>query len=319
MQEGPFTQMFDAKEYVLKPVYFEIEVLEKYFKNPKYLVFYSDYRGSVLLMNGYEEIRDFGLAYYKKDTTMRAIVTFAEDLKKMPIKTQGYWFSYLLDEQDECFPNEGFVKNLILGDWVEDISIYQALLMEIHYINKMCKAVSIEPMFREEFPYDDLSQNNRPIGYHNILLPTRENYYNFINTLEKMTTSNINIKTFQRSTPMIKGVDNTYTDKSGNTHTQIKNSVSLLDDWLNANISNNPNIHSDIIIPLKKLVKLRQTPAHRLYENEYDKRIWNNQNELMHEIYTAIRNIRLAIALHPFAKQVHVDETLFEGKRIVIY
>lgn len=325
-QEGPFNRMFDAKKDILKPVYFKIDVIERYFKDPKYLIDYSDYRGSIALddsyfdsdnLDDYEYIKDFGLAYSKISHFKRAIVIFADDLIKMPAKVQGYWFYYLIDKQKDYFPNEGFVKNLIYGEWVEDISIYQALLMELHFINKMCEAISITPMFREEYSYDGSSQNQRPIAYHNILMPTRENYYSFVNTLEKITTSNINIKTFLCSPSTIKKVDGTYIDESGTTRN--KGSVMLLSEWLGLNIVGNPNIQSYIIEPLKRLVKLRQTPAHKLYKNEYDETIWNDQNELIRNICKAIRYIRLLLANHPLSKAIVIPEYLYDGKHIRIY
>ena len=100
MKNGYFNQKFDSKEDFLKPVYFKIDVLERYFKDPKFLVFYSDYRGSIALkdeyvesddLDDYEHVRDFGLAYSKEDNLIRAVVTFADDLIKMPAKVQGYW------------------------------------------------------------------------------------------------------------------------------------------------------------------------------------------------------------------------------------
>lgn len=325
-QEGPFSRMFDAKKDILKPVYFKIDVIERYFKDPKYLIDYSDYRGSIALddsyfdsddLDDYEYIKDFGLAYSKTSHFKRAIVIFADDLIKMPAKVQGYWFYYLIDKQEDYFPNEGFVKNLIYGEWVEDISIYQALLMELHFINNMCEAISIAPMFREEYSYNESSHNQRPIAYHNILMPTRENYYSFVNTLEKITTSNINIKTFLCSTSTIKKVDSTYIDKTGTTRN--KGSVMLLGEWLGLNVVGSPNIQGDIVEPLKRLVKLRQTPAHKLYKNEYDETIWNDQNELISDIYKAIRYIRLLLANHPLSKAIVIPEYLSDGKHIRIY
>ena len=87
-----------------------------------------------------EYLKNFGLAYNKREEFDRAIVTFADDLIKLPPKMQSHFYSYYLDNQDDYYPNEGFVKNLILGEWVDTISIYQALTMELHYINKMCEA-----------------------------------------------------------------------------------------------------------------------------------------------------------------------------------
>lgn len=107
MSHSPFTDRFGS-QHTLKPVYFSIEVLERYFDDPKYLVFYSDYRDSICLKDeyatddDYEYIRDFGLAYKQDDTNERAVVTFFGDMLKLPYKAQCYWFSYLLDPLKLC-------------------------------------------------------------------------------------------------------------------------------------------------------------------------------------------------------------------------
>jgi len=316
--------MFDYTKTILKPVYFDIGVLERYFKDPRYLVYYYDYRGTIKKQvendneDDYEHIEHFGLAYSRKNRSKRAIVTFLCVFNEMSERVKSHWFSYRIDKQDEYFPNEGFVKNLIHGEFGEDISIYSALLMELSCINRMCEAISITPMFREEYKESDESQQNqRPIGYHNILLPTRENYYNFINTLEKITTTNINIKTFQKSVPSIDKIDHTYKDEAGTIKTE--GSVSMLSDWCETNFKNNSSIKQSIIAPLKELVKLRQIPAHKLYDNEYDEAIWNDQNELMGKIYDAIRYIRSLLANHPSTESVRVSKFLLDREHIKTY
>lgn len=323
MSPSPFTDRFGS-QHTLKPVYFSIEVLERYFDDPKYLVFYSDYRGSICLKDeyatddDYEYIRDFGLAYKEDDTNERAVVTFLGDMLKLPYKAQCYWYSYLLDQQDMYFPNEGFVTNLIRGEWVDNISIFQALTMELHYINEMCMAIGLPGMFREEYPSDSPVQNDRPNNYHVILLPTEERYYNFVITLEKMTTSNINIDTFlttvqgERYIPSINSIERL--DDQG----KPKGSVTMLVEWFKANV-HGADIDKDIKLPLRELIKQRQTPAHVNYPNKYDKSIWTRQNNLIQSIYVAIRNIRLLLANHPKAKSVKVPDVLFDGEHIAIY
>lgn len=198
----------------LKVVYFDVHVLERYFNNPKYYIFYSGYRGKISIKDEYfdastenEYIKNFGLAYEKKNPEKRAIVAFAADLAKISNKAQGHWYSHLLENSDDYYPNSGFIKNLIHGEWVEDISIFDALLMEIHFINKMCESIELPPMYKEEFKYNSMRKEDRPINYHIVLLPTRDNYYNFINTLEKLVINNLEPKTFTQDALLIKGVE----------------------------------------------------------------------------------------------------------------
>ena len=44
--------------------------------------------------------------------------------------------NYFENQQDYLI-NEGFYKNLILGEWVDEVSIYDAILDEMIVINKM--------------------------------------------------------------------------------------------------------------------------------------------------------------------------------------
>ena len=118
-------------------------------------------------------------------------MVFAGDLIELPCKMQSHFHSYYLENQDEYYPSGEFVKNLIYGEWIDTISIYQALTMEIHYINEMCTAIGIPKIFLKEYPMDARLQNERPNNFHTILVPTQKRYYDFIITLEKMITGNI--------------------------------------------------------------------------------------------------------------------------------
>ena len=318
-EKGYFESIYSEKNY-LKPVYFDIQVLERYFEDPKYLIFYSDYRGSIVIDDEYatddserlEYLKDFGLAYKKGDFYDRAIVTFAGDLIKLPSKMQGHFYSYYLENQDDYYPNEGFVKNLIYGEWVENISIYQALTMEIHYINEMCSSIGIPKMFLKEFPSDTSLFNEKPSDFHVLLMPTEKKYYDFVITLAKMITDNLNINTFLTSACLIKPIERE--DEDG----KIKGSLTLLAEWFNQN-TRLANIDDDIKLPLRELIKERQTPAHKIIENKYDKSYWKKQNDFMQKVYVAVRNIRLLMANHPMCKNIMIPDYLYDGKHIKSY
>lgn len=302
-----------------KVVYFDIHVLEKYFNNPKYHIFYSGYRGSISIKdeyynesNGSEYVKNFGLAYNEENPKKRAIAAFASELSKLSNKAQAHWYSFMFDESENYYPNNGFIKNLIHGEWVEDISIFDAMLMEIQVVNSMCTNIGITEMFREEFNHNSMNKDDMPMHYHIILLPTRDNYYNFINTLEKLVINNIQPQTFIDSGPLITGVDRKTIEGYN------KGTLVLLSEWFAQN-NNSRTVEQDIIAPLKKLRKLRQKPAHKLYSNDYNEQIWSDQKELMHLIYSALRGIRLLLANHPLCKDVKIPKTLYKGTNIVQY
>ena len=292
-----------------KVVYFDIHVLEKYFNNPKYHIFYSGYRGSISIKDAYfnesnrnEYVKNFGIAYNKDNPNKRAIVAFASELSKLSSKEQAHWYSSMFDESENYFPNNGFIKNLIYGEWVKDISIFDAIVMEIQVANSMCTSIGITKMFREEFNPNSLNKDDMPMHYHIILLPTRDNYFNFINTLEKLVINNIQRQTFIDDGPLIKGIDGKTIDGYN------KGTLVLLSEWFAQN-NNSRTVEEDIITPLKKLRKLRQKPAHELYINAYDEQIWSDQKELMHLIYSALRGKRLLLANHPLCKDVKIPKT----------
>lgn len=303
----------------LKTVYFNVYVLERYFSNPKYYISYSDYRGSISVKDVFnnkaedsEYIKNFGHAYEKDNPEKRAIVEFASDLAKLSKKAQGHWYSHLLENSEDYYPNNGFIKNLIYGEWVEDISIFNALLMEIHYINKMRECINIPKIYKEEFEFNTMDKEDRPINYHIILLPTRENYYNFINTLEKLVINNLEPEAFARDANLIVSVERKTEDGFN------KGTLVLMSEWFSKNVSAE-KIEETIIKPLKMLRKIRQKPAHQLYDNLYDEAIWEDQKELMQSVYSAVRAIRLLLTNHPDCEKVIIPKILFEGRNIVQY
>lgn len=302
----------------LTPVYFQIEALEKYFSNPQYIVHYADYRGTIYPReeceneDEYEYIKDFGLAWNKTNRWDRAIVLFYGDILKMPVKSQCYWYSYLVNSQENYVPNDGFITNLILGDWVEDISLYQALIIELSIINQMCQAMGLPNLFRKEFSDSFECNSNRPHNFHVLLTPTAGNYYPFVETLEKMTTGNINEQVFLLGKGSLKPIDKK--DSEGNN----RGSLSMLSEWLCVNVVG-ADIENAVTKPLRKLIKERQVNAHKLYSNDYDRIYWQKQSEMLHGVYTAIRNIRLIFANHPQAKSVEVPMYIFDGEHIRDY
>lgn len=70
---------------------------------------------------------------------------------------------------------------------------------------------------------------------------------------------------------------------------------------------------------MKNLRKIRQKPAHELYTNIYDEKIWIDLKKLMHNVYSAVRAIRLLIANHPLGGHVKIPEVIIDGKHIVQY
>lgn len=316
--EKPFTKMLLDGQEQLKILFFDIEILETYFQDPRYKVFWHDYRGSIVVSDEFygedlesEYIKDFGLGYHKEKLYEERVVgVFLGDLAELSLNAQLKWKVNYLENQQDYLINEGFYKNLILGEWVDEVSIYDAILDEMIVINKMCENMGIPHLFNKTYKPHTFE---KPEDYRIMFLPTLKNYYSFILTLEKIIIHNINYKTFTTTAKYIKPVERK--DDKGN----LKHSLNMMSEWLKQNIRTNEDMDELIINPLKSIRKIRQVPAHEIYSNQYDKLLYKKQNEMIIETYKAIRSIRLFFANYPGNKEIEIPEYLITGEKIRIY
>jgi hypothetical protein len=210
-EEKPFTLMLMKGKCQLEIVYFNVEVLESYFQDPRYKVSSYDYRGNIYPVEGFydelegEWLRDYGLAYHQEmKNNKRAIGVFICDLAKMSLNAQLRWKINFLTNQEEFHINSGFLKNTIYSEWVDEVSIYDALLEEMIVINKMCGKIGIPVLFKKIFKPHEYE---KPEDYRIIILPTLKNYYAFVTSLEKLIVDNINHKTFLIEAELIRPVE----------------------------------------------------------------------------------------------------------------
>lgn len=314
----PYTTMMQKGEKQFKIIYFNIEILERYINNPKFLVMDNGYRGKIYPKDEFNEdktiedeyIKDYGMAYINGENLERAVGVFICDLAKLTSQKQMLWKGFELLNQKVCKINSGFVDNLIYGKWITKVWIFHALIDEMTKINKQCACMGIPKLFNKTF---GTHFSEMPDGYRNIFLPTLKNYYDFVLVLEKMIVHNISYKTFQKSSTFISCVERY--DDSG----KEKGSLVMFQDWLSKNIDTKEDLTEIIIKPLRNIRKIRQKPAHELTSNSYDVCLYQKQIDLMNETYSAVRAIRLFFANHPLAKSVTIPEYLISGRDIVSY
>lgn len=70
------------------------------------------------------------------------------------------------------------------------------------------------------------------------------------------------------------------------------------------------SIPKEIMKPLKKVRKERQSPAHEVIDNSYDPSLVELQKEIMEGCYLSLGSIRRNIQTHPKAKDVELDDRL---------
>lgn len=324
-EDKPFTEMLARGSEQFRTMYFAVDVLELYVNNPQYAIWDCGYRGNICIRDWdatkedalhTEYIKDFGIAYpcqepYDHD---RAICVFLRDLSKLNYEAQCKWRGFLLRDQTEFRVNYGFIKNLLYADWVTEYWIFDALLDEIKVINAMCCGMGLPQLFCNEYTREsqDLS------GYRIILIPSLKNYYEFVSALEKIVVNNINYKTFQQKALYIKPIER----KKENG--LLKGSIEMLEEWFSINYfasypEGNEVFKKYISRTFRKIRNIRQTPAHELYDNKHDKTVYRQQNELIEEVYHAVKELRMMFSKHPLAKTVVIPDELQDEGNIVIY
>ena len=322
-EEKPFTAMIARGAEQYRVLYFAVDALELYVNNPQYIIWDCGYRGNICVRDNATEdvlhsefIKDFGVSYPRtgpKDRD-RAIGVFLRDLSKLNFESQCKWRAFLLRDQSEFIVNSGFVKNLLIGGWVDECWIFDALLDEIKLINSMCKSIGLPPLFCNEYS----REGNELIGYRTLLIPSLRNFYEFVNAVEKIVVNNLNYKSFQQNALHIKPIDRKKADGTP------KGSIEMLEEWFSVNyFASNPKgndaFKKYIAGTFRGVRKIRQVPAHELYANEHDKALYRKQNKLIEEVYRAVRDLRMMFGRHPLAAIVPVPDHLQDVKNIVLY
>lgn len=314
--DRPFTKRLLLGEPQLLPLYFDLTVLERYYNDPRYHFWFHDYRGSISISSSHSELQEtderdkiilqsFGLGYDSKKK--RVVVVFLRYLRDLSPEHQQVWNTYLL--RRKCRISDDYYRISILGKWVKHGSIYRAFLEEQVVINKMSKLMGRPKLFKKTF------KDDRPREFSLFLRPTLKNYLNFVHLLDKMISENINKDFFQKEVPLEERI----VHSDGTIEVRPRATLTLLEEWLRKAIRvEENNIFNEIIRPLKEVRRFRQKPAHNIQDNEYNRKYYDKQDELMNRVYKAVRTIRLLFANHPKVKGYKVPNWLYEG-RIKIY
>jgi len=94
-----------------------------------------------------------------------------------------------------------------------------------------------------------------------------------------------------------------------------KGTLKLFEEWLSLNfMANDPQELKKLFIPFKKIRQERQTPAHKIDENLYDKKYIEKQKKLIEKSYSTMRTIRNIFQKHPNGKNVEIKKWLDEGE-----
>lgn len=297
--DRPFSQMLATGHGHLELLFFDLAVLEMYSTDPRYHFEFRSYSGWISIRDDYcfdDDTRErdkiylksFGLAYDQKER--RVLTVYLTDLAKLSPEHQQYWRTKQI--LDECKVLKEYLDNTLGGIWVNTASFYAALLHEQAEINKLCELIGHSPMFRKTF------EHHWPPGYSIFFRPTKRNSLNFVHTLDKILSDNINKDFFGDDIPdkeIVELPDGTREIKPLGTLRMLKN-------WLKEQIRFNDSDGLERLLqPLREVRDLRSRNAHQLVVDEFDQKYHDEQDRLVVDVYYSLASLRRLFAAHPDA------------------
>lgn len=317
-KDRPYTRLLALGEPQLKSVFFELHVLEKYFRDPRYHCYFGDRDGSIsisdthYLSTGMPEkdkvlLQSFGIGYDEQRS--RVVVAFLRDLSNLSREHQQIWKAHEVTEK--CTINSDYLRASILGEWPEYYSVYEAFIQEQFEINKLTEMIGKPALFRKTF-----EEGKRPIEFSPMLRPTLQNFQNFAHTLDKVLSDNINREFFKGDIPL----DERIQAGDGSVEKRSLGTITLLERWLRAKYrrGDGEEISREVVEPFRQVRKIRQPAAHAVGKDEYDPSFAKQQDELLGRVKMSLTKLRLIFSSHPKAKGYSAPEWL-DGDKIVFY
>lgn len=308
-----YTKQLALGEPHLKPIFFEIEVLERYFNDPRFEFEFKDYSGRISCKYDENEkpilreednvfLKTFGLGFDENNN--RLTVVYLRYLKNLTSEHQIYWKGK--ERSGNCKILEEYHQNTIEGNWTSSYSIFSGFLGELKCINDLTEYIFGKKVFRKSF-----EEENRPKEFTFFFTPTIRNYNDFISLLDKMISENINKDFFEGKVDFFEFKEL----EEGIVERITKGTLQLFEEWLTIvyNVKSDGSVN-ELFKPLKKVRRERQNPAHRINENEYNLKLIEKQKEIMNSVYNVFRNLRNIFHQHPKAKKFIIPEWLENGK-----
>lgn len=312
-ENSEFTKQLALGEPHLKPIFFEIEVLERYLNDPRFDFKFEDYSGQISCKydeNGHpvprEEdqifVKTFGLGFDSEGN--RLAVVYLRYLKDLTAEHQVFWKSK--ENNGNCKMLKEYHENTIQGNWTFSYSIFTGFVGELNCLNKLSETIFGIPLFRKDYNKED-----RPKEFTFFFFPTLRNYNDFVLLLDKMISDNINNDFF-------KGQIEPYELKEieeGIVERKQKGTLQLFEEWLlSIYNTDNQEMLKELFKPLRKVRRERQNPAHKISENVYDKKYIEKQKEMISKAYYSMRAFRKIFQQHPDAKNIETPDWLDNGE-----
>ncbi len=317
-EDRPYTHRLALAEPQLIPCFFELSVLEKYFRDPRYRCWFGDSNGNISVSDdAYRSeqtaerdkisIESFGIGYDKERN--RVVVVFLRYLASLSPEHQQAWKSH--EVPGPCKINSDYERASLWGEWPEYRSVYEAFIQEQLEINKLSSLLGKVPLFKST--YDG---HERPLNFSSMLRPTRHNLDEFVQLLDKMLSGNIDKKFFAGDIPL----EDRITTRDGAIERQVLNTITLLERWLKKlyRTADGQDVSHEVVASFREVRKARQPAAHEIGQNEYDLAFPRQQDEILGRAKQGLTKLRLVLSSHPKAKGYEAPGWL-DGDKIVFY
>ena len=310
--EAIYTKALAYGEPQLSPKFFDIEVLERYSNDPRFNFVFEDYSGRIStkyddnqkpLVRGEDDVflKTFGLGFDENDN--RLAVVYLRYLNNLTPEHQIFWKNK--ERNENCFVLKEYYENTIKGNWTSSYSVFSAFIGELTCLNEIAKTIFDKPLFRKNF-----NDYNRPKEFTFFFSPTLKNYNDFVLLLDKMISDNINKDFFEGKVEFYDYIE----IEDGIKERKPKGTLRLFEEWLGGIFKAEKDIELNKIFSiLKNVRRQRQNPAHRISENEYDKKYIEQQKKLINNAHHSIKGLRYIFMRHRSAKNFEIPEWLENG------
>ena len=245
-------------------------------------------------------LETFGFCYDQDPN--RAVAVFLRYLSDLSPEHQQVWAARMLTGDHKLHP--GYFDASILGERPKGVPIFNAFLHGQHHINEIAKLMGRAPFFREE------SIDDKPKGFGFLIRPTLQEFNDFVHTLDKLMSDNINVDYVAGE------VEREFLETRGDgvVVAKPKGTISMLDEWIKKTYrAGDQQQIDDMLSAFRRVRRLRQAPAHAIRDDEFDQKYFKEQRELAMAAYDAVRAIRLMLSEHPAGADYSVPQWLADG------
>jgi len=291
---------------------FDLSVLESYRNDPRYHYEVDDmfgyisvtdefYRQNKIKPSDHTFLQTFGFAY--DDDMNRAVAVYLRYLHDLTPEHQQIWRARMLENSYKVHPD--YHRATVIGDWALSVPILKAFCMELQHINKMCELMKRPPLFKNDF------SAGKPRGLALLIRPTADEYQKFILLLDKALSDNINVEFFLGEVPREEEIER----RDGRIEVRQLGTIRQFKMWVQRKFRTaDTKPIEEMFATLRKVRKLRQSPAHVISDDTFDQKFFKMQRELVIDAYKAVQLIRLMFGRHPACAGYRVEDVLVEGK-----